>query len=125
VIERDGQRQRVTFPATPAILPPPPHLERTERAAPLAQSPAPGFAEAGLTRVERPGQPAGYAVGGGSPLAAAGFAPGDVLIDVDGRGLSPETVAGLRERVMSGAPLEIRFERNGQIMTKRFGNGAP
>jgi hypothetical protein len=120
VIERGGQRQTVEFPRTPggglpalADQPPAPELG------------GPELGGLGLSPVSRDGRPSGLEVSAGaSVLIAAGFEAGDVILDVDGRGLTAQALEELQARLASGGAAEIRFERDGQTMTKRIGGSA-
>jgi len=127
ILSRGGSRQRVSFPR-PApgsvVLP----------AAPAAPAPA-ATAEGPAVNVKRlldqtslvprlrDGQAAGYQViprGQGDALRAAGLQRGDVLLAVDGVVLTPERVSQLQDELSQATGAELRFERNGQVMTTRI-----
>ena len=58
--------------------------------------------------------------GGPQGLQQAGLQPGDVLLSVNGRQLdSPERQSEIASELAGADGAEIRFERNGQIMTTR------
>lgn len=127
ILRRGAARQRVGFPrpaSGAAVLPP---------MAPAAPTSAAGDGPAvNLKRLLdqttllprlRDGQPAGYQViprGAGDALRAAGLQRGDVLLAVDGVVLTPERVSQLAEELSQATGAELRFERNGQVMTSRI-----
>jgi len=116
VIEVGGQQRTVSFPVASVIEAP---ALNAAPADPAAAETARGM---GLSPVTRAGRPSGYQVDRSSPaLAAAGFETGDILLDIDGRSLTEEAFANLQTRLVSGGSAEIRFERDGQTMTKRVG----
>lgn len=54
-----------------------------------------------------------------SPAAAAGIEPGDVLLAVNGVELShPGELQDLLDSLPAGAPLELRIERNGELLLR-------
>lgn len=55
-------------------------------------------------------------------LRQVGLAPGDIVLGVNGQTINAQSFAEHRSAIMSGAPVEIRFERAGQIMTTRIGD---
>lgn len=131
ILSRGGSRRRVGFPR------PAPGAAVLPMQAPVV---APAALDGGAVNVERlleqttllprlrDGQPAGYQViprGPGDALRAAGLQRGDVLLAVDGVVLTPERVSQLREELSQGSGAELRFERNGQIMTTRIRTTAP
>ncbi|MET0294113.1 MAG: hypothetical protein ABW042_03785 [Phenylobacterium sp.] len=72
------------------------------------------------------GKQEGYQVvapGSSGILQLAGVQRGDVLLAVDGAPLTPEGFDGLPERLASASEVELRFERGGQVMTKRVRMG--
>ncbi|MFN4175678.1 type II secretion system protein N [Phenylobacterium sp.] len=124
VLNRGGARLRVGFPRpTPGtvVLP-----METLAPAPAASGPGPAvnldrlLDQATLLPRMREGRPSGYQVvprGGDDLLRAAGLQRGDVLLSVDGVVLTPERVSQLRQDLSEATGAEIRFERNGQVMT--------
>jgi type II secretory pathway component PulC len=68
------------------------------------------------------GRQEGYQVvapGSSAILQQAGVQRGDVLLAVDGAPLTPEGMNALPQKLASAAEVELRFERAGQVMTKR------
>lgn len=116
VLERGGQRLTVTFPNTPSSGLP---------SAPVSSATQPALTIPGLSPAD-PAVPAGgYRVDSSSTLlAAAALEPGDIILAIDGRPLSAASLEGLQASLTSGAAAEIRFQRNGQTMTKRIGGSA-
>lgn len=115
VLERGGQRLTVTFPNTP-----PSGLPSA-----VSSATQPALAIPGLSPAGPAGPAGGYRVDGSSSLlAAAGLEPGDIILAIDGRPLSAASLEGLQASLTSGAAAEIRFQRNGQTMTKRIGGSA-
>lgn len=132
ILARGAGRQRIDFPKPAgggALMPPPP-------VAGLAPASDGGTAlnlrrfldQTMLVPRTRDGQAAGYQViprGQGELLRAAGLQRGDVLLAVDGVVLTPERVSQLPEELSGASGAELRFERNGQIMTTRIRMAAP
>lgn len=124
VLNRGGARLRVGFPRPApgtAVLP-----METAAPAPAASGPGPAvdldrlLDQTTLLPRLRDGRPFGYQVaprGGDDMLRAAGLQRGDVLLAVDGVVLTPERVSQLRQDLSEATGAEIRFERNGQVMT--------
>jgi general secretion pathway protein C len=127
ILSRGGAKQKLGFPvpeggAAPAAYVPP--------VAPAAVAPAQQggvdpkrlLDETALLPRMQDGRPNGYQVmaPAASPtLQAAGLQRGDVLLAVDGVGLTPERVGELPQTLASASEVELRFERAGQVMTKR------
>lgn len=57
-----------------------------------------------------------------SLLAGSGLRPGDIILKVDGAGVSPSSLAEHARRLQAGNTLEIVYERNGQTATTRIGS---
>lgn len=126
ILSRGGAKQKLGFPVLAASAAPAPYVP------PIA--PAPAAAPQGAVDPKRlldetsllprlqDGKPNGYQVmaPAASPaLQAAGLQRGDVLLAVDGVGLTPERVGELPQTLASNPEVELRFERAGQVMTKR------
>lgn len=126
ILSRGGAKQKLGFLVPAAGAAPAPHVP------PVA--PAPAAAPQGAVDPKRlleetsllprlqDGKPNGYQVmaAAASPaLQAAGLQRGDVLLAVDGVGLTPERVSELPQTLASNPEVELRFERAGQVMTKR------
>jgi general secretion pathway protein C len=127
ILSRSGAAQRLEF-AAPASAPastagevappPPPPAEPSARL-----DPRQFLAAAALTPRTANGQVSGYRLAGrgkGDVLARAGLQDGDVLLSVEGNPLNPERMSELPELLAQSNEVEIRFERNGQIMTTRL-----
>ena len=54
-------------------------------------------------------------------LAAAGLRPGDLVISINGADAASADLSAYRAQIASGRPVDIRFERDGQIHTARLG----
>mgnify|MGYP000044067060 CR=1 FL=1 len=81
------------------------------------------LAAASLTPRTVNGQPSGYRVmgrGKSDQLAAAGLQDGDVLLSVEGSPLNAERLTELPELLAQSQEVELRVERDGQIMTTRL-----
>ena len=62
--------------------------------------------------------------GRGEAFRAAGLQPGDVLISVDGKRLdSPDSLAGLRERIAAPGTVNVQVERGGRVTSLQIRNG--
>lgn len=121
VLDVGGTRQTISFPQTAVIVPPAPPLN-TGAEPPPQEDAARQF---GLTPVDRAGRPQGYRIEDPSPaLLAAGFETGDILLDINGLSVSAGSFADLQASLASGGSSQIRFERNGQTMTRRIGGSA-
>lgn len=107
-------------------LPPPPASAPAGATPPPSASidPARFLAQAGLQ--PRP-QGGGYVLnarGRGDMLRQAGLQPGDVLLSVNGSALSgPEQLGEMATELRNAPEAEIRFERDGQVMTTRVRTG--
>lgn len=136
-LSRGAARQRLDFPQPLAtgvsdqmapILPPapaPPGAAASSAAAPASApvDPQKLLGQAGLLPRMKDGRPDGYRVlarGGSDVLRTAGLQNGDVLLAVDGVGLTPERLSELPQTFSAATETEIRFERAGQIMTTRI-----
>ncbi|MFC3078127.1 type II secretion system protein N [Phenylobacterium terrae] len=124
ILSRGGAKQKLGFPVLAGGAAPPPYVPALAPAvAPEgAVDPKRLLAETSLLPRLQDGQPNGYQVmaPAASPaLQAAGLQRGDVLLAVDGVGLTPERVAELPQTLASNPEVELRFERAGQVMTKR------
>ncbi len=116
VIERDGERLTIAFPPSQGFM------TQGGGAATPSEAGIPGL---GLSPVAGDGRSNGYQVDGNNGvLLAAGFVAGDIILDVNGASVSPEALQSLQARLASGESAEIRFERNGQTMTKRIEGSA-
>lgn len=123
ILSRGGAKQKLGFPtpaggAAPAAYVP----AAAPVAAPGAVDPKRLLGETSLLPRLQDGKPSGYQVMAPavSPaLQAAGLQRGDVLLAVDGVGLTPERVGELPQTLASASEVELRFERAGQVMTKR------
>lgn len=125
-IDVGGQRMRVAFPGAPAApairmaanLP----ADYNASAKSAALSSVSGLP---LQPVSRNGRPAGFEVmrhADGGVLAAAGLKPGDILVSVNGVSAAAADLSAYRAQLLSGQPVEIRFERGGQVHTARLGS---
>ncbi len=127
-LERGGRRIRIAFPdagsgagviTTPA--PPAPAVTATPTR-------AEGFDlinAMSLKSVQRADGNLGLEIvprGDPAVLRRAGLAPGDIVLGVNGQTINAQSFADHRSAIMSGAPVEIRFERAGQMMTTRIGD---
>jgi general secretion pathway protein C len=134
VLERAGQRIRVAFPPPGASLiaplnpagPAQPAQIAVVAAAPAASASTQTdiAAAMGFETVPRGDGRLGLSVspGGESGLAAAaGLQTGDIVLALNGRDITHDGLAARQGELLSGAPLEIRFERNGQVLTTRLG----
>jgi general secretion pathway protein C len=135
MLSRGGARQRLDFPqpssaasAAPgaqmaAVLPPaPPPPPAGAAPASAAVDPQRLLGQAGLLPRLKDGRPDGYRVqarGGSDVLRTAGLQSGDVLLAIDGVGLTPERISELPQTLSASTEAELRFERGGQIMTTR------
>jgi general secretion pathway protein C len=138
-LSRGAARQRLDFPQPSAagaagqmapILPPAAPPAPAGATAPQAAAPASPpvdpqrlLGQAGLLPRLKDGRPDGYRVlarGGSDVLRTAGLQSGDVLLAVDGVGLTPERLSELPQTLSASTETEIRFERAGQIMTTRI-----
>lgn len=128
ILSRGGARQRVSFPRPApgaAVLPmtTPAHSPSASAGEAPAVNVKRLLDQIGLTPRRRDGQLAGYQViprGSGEALRAAGLQRGDVLLAVDGVVLTPERVSQLQDELSQATGAELRFERNGQVMTTRI-----
>jgi general secretion pathway protein C len=126
ILARGGARLTLGFPtpaagAAPATDVSPP-LPASDLAAPGAVDPRRLLEESSLMPRLLDGEPSGYRVmapAATPALAAAGLQRGDVLLAVDGVGLTPERVAELPQTLAGASEVELRFERDGQVVTKR------
>jgi general secretion pathway protein C len=112
------------MPTVLAPAPPPPPPPGPVAAAPAGApvDPQKLLGQAGLLPRMKDGRPDGYRVlarGGSDVLRAAGLQSGDVLLAVDGVGLTPERISELPQTLSASTEAEVRFERGGQIMTTR------
>lgn len=126
-IDVGGQRMRVAFPGTSAnvvtqlaISLPADYQAAARAAAPL---PATAVATLPLQPVNRNGR-TGFEVmqqARGGVLAAAGLRPGDIVVSINGADAASADLSAYRAQIASGQPIDIRFERDGQIHTARLG----
>jgi general secretion pathway protein C len=130
-IDVGGRRMRLTFPgagAAPALQMAGSLPADYSAAAKSATVPSVSSSTLGglpLQPVSRNGQPAGFEVmphANGGVLAAAGLKPGDILISINGVSATSADLSAYRAQLLSGQSVEIRFERDGQILTARLGN---
>jgi general secretion pathway protein C len=124
VLSRGGAKQKLGFPTSAGGGASAPHVPAAApvTAPPGAVDPKRLLDETSLLPRLQDGKPSGYQVmaPAASPaLQAAGLQRGDVLLAVDGVGLTPERVAELPQTLASNPEVELRFERAGQVMTKR------
>jgi general secretion pathway protein C len=125
-IDVGGQRMRVAFPNAQAA----PVIQMASRlpadySAAAAAASVPALPGLPLQPVSRNGQPAGFEVmphADAGVLASAGLRPGDLVLSVNGVSAANADLAAYRAQLLSGQPVEIRFERGGQVMTARLGN---
>lgn len=132
ILSRGGATSRLVF-ATPAggiLTPPPPPPAAGAAVSPAAASGLPPLAPADLMKAAaftpriQNGQVYGYRVvarDGGELLRRAGLQSGDVIIEVDGNAMSEQRFEELAQILAGGSEMQIRFERNGQVMTSRLG----
>lgn len=118
VIERDGQRVRVGFTSAPSApgFAPAAQTGGTSTASPLENM--------GLRPATRDGRTVGYELiqrGELAMLSGSALQPGDILLSVNGQSISEESIAEHRAALLSGAPVEISFERGGAVQTLRLG----
>ncbi len=130
-IDVGGRRMRLAFPGAstaPAIQMAgnlPADYSAAAKAATVPAVNVPDMAGLPLQPVSRNGQPAGFEVmahANGGVLAAAGLKPGDILVSVNGVSAASADLSAYRAQLLSGQSVEIRFERDGQILTARLGN---
>ena len=121
-IDVGGQRMRVSFPGANAgaamqmATSLPADYQAAARAAPLmAALPLQPVSRNGRTGFEVMPQAAGGA------LAAAGLLPGDIVVSINGADAASADLSTYRAQIASGQPVDIRFERDGQIHTARLG----
>lgn len=126
-IDVGGQRMRVAFPGAgaSAVTQIATSLPADYQAAARAASPLPAtaFTALPLQPVNRNGR-AGFEVmpqASGGALAAAGLRPGDLVISINGADAASADLSAYRAQIASGRPVDIRFERDGQIHTARLG----
>lgn len=127
ILARGGAGFRVDFPAlqpgaavVPVMAPPPAPPAPGSAAASVGSAPA-IFSGVTFEPRTRPGLPTGFEIqGGGEALRNAGLQPGDLVLSVDGAALTAERARRLPQDLAGAAGAEIRFDRNGQIMTTRI-----
>ena len=122
-IDVGGRRMRIAFPgaASPMLAQATTRLPADFQAA--AQS-IPALSALPLQPVSRNGQPSGFEVmpqADSVTLAAAGLHVGDIVLSINGVDAATADLSAYRNQLTSGQPVEIRFERNGQIHTTRLG----
>lgn len=125
-IEVNGQRMRVAFPGASSapILQASTGLPASYSAAARSAN-VPSLSGLPLQPASRNGQAIGFEVmphADGGVLAAAGLRPGDILLSINGVSAASADIAAYRAQLLSGQPVDIRFERAGQIHTARLGN---
>lgn len=126
-LEQNGRRFRIAFPEATsgsAVIPPPAQPQPT--AAPARASSGAEIINAmSLKSVQRADGNLGLEIiprGDPAILRQVGLAPGDIVLGVNGQTINAQSFAEHRSAIMSGASVEIRFERAGQIMTTRIGD---
>lgn len=129
-LSRGGGRIRLDFaapssvPSSPVtMLGPPPAPPPPALGASATVDPKQFLAAASLTPRTVNGQASGYRVmgrGKSDQLAAAGLQDGDVLLSVEGAPLNAERLTELPELLAQSQEVELRVERDGQIMTTRL-----
>ncbi len=126
-IDVGGQRMRVAFPGASAspVTQMATSLPADYQAAARAASPLPATALAALPLqpVNRNGR-AGFEVmpqAASGALAAAGLRPGDIVVSINGADAASADLSTYRAQIASGQPVDVRFERDGQIHTARLG----
>jgi general secretion pathway protein C len=126
-IDVGGQRMRVSFPGAGAgaVTQMATSLPADYQAAARAASPLPAtaFAALPLQPVNRNGK-TGFEVtpqAAGGAFSAAGLRPGDIVISINGADAASADLSTYRAQIASGQPVDIRFERDGQIHSARLG----
>jgi len=126
-IDVGGQRMRVAFPGADAgaamqmAASLPADYQAAARAAPpLASVPSASFPLQPVNRNGRTGLEVMPQAAGGA-LAAAGLRPGDFVVSINGADAASADLSSYRAQIASGQPVEIRFERDGQMQTARLG----
>ena len=130
-IDVGGQRMRVAFPgansgAAQLATRLPADYQAAARAAPPLPSSslaAPSLAALALQPVTRNGR-TGFEVmpqAAGGALTAAGLRPGDLILSINGADAASADLSSYRAQIASGQPVNVRFERDGQVHTARLG----
>lgn len=125
-IDVNGQRMRVGFPGANAasVLQAAASLPATYNAAARAAS-VPTLSGLPLQPASRNGRQIGFEVmphAGTGALAVAGLRPGDIVLSVNGVSAASADLSAYRTLLLSGQPVDIRFERGGQLLSARLGN---
>lgn len=123
-IDVGGRRMRVSFPnaAAPAMqmaqsLP-------ADYSAAAKASAVPSLTGLPLQPVSRDGAQAGFEVMASADsrmLAATGLKAGDILLSVNGVSAATANPESYRQQLLSGQPVDIRFERGGHVQSIRLG----
>ena len=123
-IDVGGQRMRVAFPgATSGAAQMIASLPADYQASAYA-SVVPAISGLPLQPVNRNGQSAGFEVmpqADSATLAALGLRVGDIVISINGVDAASADLSQYRSQLASGQPVDIRFERGGQVQTTRLG----
>ena len=127
-LEQSGRRIRIAFPEPRSPLIPAQAGTQPLQKGPSAPANAPGadlINAMSLKSIQRADGNLGLEIiprGNPAILSRAGLAPGDIVIGVNGQTINAQSFTEHRAAIMSGAPVEIRFERAGQTMTTRIGD---
>ena len=130
-IDVGGQRMRVAFPgvsigaAQLATRLPADYQAAARTAPPLLSSSlaTPSLAALALQPVSRNGR-TGFEVmpqAAGGALTIAGLRPGDLILSINGADAASADLSSYRTQIASGQPVDVRFEREGQVHTARLG----
>ncbi len=127
-LDRNGRRIRIAFPETTGS----PLLPATAPVQQAAAAQLPQSADRSalinamtLKSVPRANGDLGLEIiprGNPSILASVGLAPGDIVVGVNGQSINAQSFTEHRSAIMSGAAVELRFERGGAVMTTRLGD---
>lgn len=119
---KNGRRIRIAFPETTSNI-----ITSNARPQTAQQTPASSamLASVALKSVQRSNGSYGFEIvprgTNQSVLRQAGLMSGDIVLGVNGAPLNTQNIADYRSQIMSGAPVELKVERNGKILTTRLG----
>jgi general secretion pathway protein C len=123
-VDVGGRRMRVSFPDAMA-----PAMQMAlslpaDYSAAAKASAIPSLSGLPLQPVSRDGAQAGLEVmpqADSRMLAATGLKPGDILLSVNGVSAATANPDSYRQQLLSGQPVDIRFERGGHVQSIRLG----
>ena len=126
-LDRNGRRIRIAFPETTGSPLLPATAPVQQAATPLPQSADRKALINAMTlkSVPRANGDLGLEIiprGNPAILASVGLAPGDIVVGVNGQSINAQSFTEHRSAIMSGAAVELRFERGGAVMTTRLGD---